>query len=514
MSEPNDFAIGIDLGTTNTVFAVYRHNNAEVLQNSEGDRLTKSCVMYTAGGVLVGNIAFERKNSSSDDVILLSKRYMGRSPKDDEVEIDNLHLPWQQPINENGKLKFPVKERGKKRNFSPEEVASEILRKVRFVIYSEKALGIKGITKAVISVPAYFNAKRIQATKDAAVIAGFEVLQIAHEPIAAAIAYGQKEKLIPGSKILVYDLGGGTFDATVIEVKKKMSFKVLAVAGDSHLGGENFNHRITNKLVLELNRRDRVKLDMARDEFKSDRLFLRDAVEGAKRTLTAQREKQLSFQIGSHVYDEKLSRAKFENFCVDLFKQTIDIMSNAIKKAKLTKNQIDRVVIVGGSTRIPKIRAMLKEFFPEKTKHDYSVNVDEAVAMGCAILAAKRNGNQVLRDLTLVDINPFTFGVRVEEKNDAEAFVTKLIEKGSAIPSPVVKQQFFTYDESQTEVVIPIYQIEDMAEQDQKKEVKITEFTIKCKRGPKEQPKVEGTVKCHNYVPHNYVVFGENPKKF
>jgi len=192
------------------------------------------------------------------------------------------------------------------------------------------------------------------------------VLQIAHEPIAAAIAYGQKEKLIPGSKILVYDLGGGTFDATVIEVKKKMSFKVLAVAGDSHLGGENFNHRITNKLVLELNRRDRVKLDMARDEFKSDRLFLRDAVEGAKRTLTAQREKQLSFQIGSHVYDEKLSRAKFENFCVDLFKQTIDIMSNAIKKAKLTKNQIDRVVIVGGSTRIPKIRAMLKEFFPEK----------------------------------------------------------------------------------------------------------------------------------------------------
>ena len=178
MGEQNEYAIGIDLGTTNTVFAVYRRNNAEVLQNAEGDRLTKSCVMYTAGGVLVGNRAFEMKNSSSDDLILLSKRYMGRSPNDDEVEIDNLHLPWQQPVDENGKLKFPVKERGNKRHFTPEEVASEILRKVRFdgilstflcliliLHLAEKALGVKGIRKAVISVPAYFNAKRIQATK-------------------------------------------------------------------------------------------------------------------------------------------------------------------------------------------------------------------------------------------------------------------------------------------------------------------------------------------------------------
>ncbi|MDD2911969.1 MAG: molecular chaperone DnaK [Candidatus Bipolaricaulis anaerobius] len=414
--------IGIDLGTTFSCGALVRGGRPEVLLNAEGERITPSAVAFTDGGeVLVGQLARRQAVLNPTRTVLSVKRKMGTD--------------WR----------FRVKVNGREEEYTPEQISAFILQKIKRD--AEELLGTK-ITKAVITVPAYFNNLQRQATKDAGKIAGLEVLRIINEPTAAALAYGlDKNK---DQKILVYDLGGGTFDVSILDIGEGV-FEVVASDGDTQLGGDDFDRRIADWLVEEF--KAETGIDVRGDPQAMQRL--RDAAEAAKKDLSSRMEARISLPYlsadakGPKHLERTLTRAKFEAMISDYLERTMRIVDSALSAAKLSAKDIDQVVLVGGSTRIPKVQELVAEVFG-KAKVNKDINPDEVVALGAAIQAAVLAGD--MQSLVLLDVTPLTLSIET-----LGGVATPLIERNTTIPVEKTKT-FTTADDFQTQVEIHVVQ--------------------------------------------------------
>merc|ERR1712047_53798 len=399
-------AIGIDLGTTYSCVGTFQHGKVEIIANDQGNRTTPSYVAFTDTERLIGDAAKNQVAMNPNNTIFDAKRLIGRKFNESTVQSDRKHWPFQ-VVEQNGLPRLRVEYQSEEKTFTPEEISSMVLVKMK-----ETAEGYLGtpVTEAVVTVPAYFNDNQRQATKDAGMIAGLNVLRIINEPTAAAIAYGLDKKKGQGEcNVLIFDLGGGTFDVSILSIEDGI-FEVKSTAGDTHLGGEDFDNRMVDHFVNEFKRKH--KKDLMGNKRALRRL--RTACERAKRTLSA--SAQASIEIDSLFegidFYTSITRARFEELCSDLFKGTLDPVEKALRDAKLDKSSIHDIVLVGGSTRIPKVQKLLQDFFNGKELNK-SINPDEAVAYGAAVQAAILVGDtsETVSDLLLLDVAPLSMGI-------------------------------------------------------------------------------------------------------
>jgi len=439
-------AIGIDLGTTYSCVGVWKNDHVEIIANDQGNRTTPSYVSFTQDERLIGEPAKSSAANNPTNTIFDAKRLIGQKYNDPKVQADLKHLSYE-VVDKDNKPFIQATLRGETKLFSPEEISSMVLIKMKEI--AEAFLG-ESVTDAVVTVPAYFNDSQRQATKDAGLIAGLNILRIINEPTAAAIAYGLDNKSAKDKNVLIFDCGGGTFDVSILTIEDSI-FEVKATAGDTHLGGEDFDTILVEYFAEEFKRKH--KKDLTDNKRALRRL--RTACESAKRTLSSATVANIELDslYEGIDYNSTITRAKFENLCDSLFKLTMAPVEQVLRDAKMSKSQIDDVVLVGGSTRIPKIQQLLSDFFNGKELCK-SINPDECVAYGAAVQAAVLTGTKdsKISDLLLLDVCPLSLGLET-----AGGIMTKIIPRNSTVPTKK-SQIFSTYSDNQPGVLIQVFE--------------------------------------------------------
>jgi len=424
-----------------------KNNNVEIIANNQGNRTTPSYVAFTDSERLIGEAAKNQAAQNPTRTIYVVKRLIGRNFNDKEVQRDKKYVPYN-IVSKSGKPYVSIETTQGVKELSPEEISAMVLVKMKEV--AEAYLG-KEVKYAVVTVPAYFNDAQRTATKDAGLIAGLDVLRIINEPTAAAIAYGLDKK--SGEKnIVVFDLGGGTFDVSLLTIDNGV-FEVVATAGDTHLGGEDFDQRLTEHFVKIFKKKNN-NVDIKKDP----RAFqkLKSEVEKAKRDLSSVHQVKVSIEglVDGIDFSETITRARFEELCADLFKKTLDPVQTVLDDAGMKKSEIDEVVLVGGSTRIPKVQQLIKDFFNGK-EPNRGINPDEAVAYGAAVQGGILGGEQSdesLKDILLIDVTPLTLGIET-----VGGVMAKVLPRGTVIPAKK-SQVFTTYQDQQTVVSISVFE--------------------------------------------------------